>query len=181
MENYLSLKVTEEICLVHPELTSAEVIFNLIDSDREHLAEFLDFINTTTKVEDERDFLKMKLTGCAQGTDRMYLIAYQDEIVGCLDLHFINQEYKKAEIGYWIHSTATRKGIVSQCVKTVLRIAFEDLSLNKVILRADVENMGSNGVAMSCGFTLEGTERAAVFFRERFHDMNVYSILKSEF
>ncbi|MDT2815312.1 hypothetical protein P7H75_10655 [Vagococcus carniphilus] len=98
MLHFLALPVTEEISFVQPTLEQAEAIFNAIDNDRKHLGEFLDFIDTTKSIADEVAFLKMKITGEANGTDRLFLIYYQDQLAGSIDLHFIDQKIKKQKL-----------------------------------------------------------------------------------
>lgn len=63
MKDRLTLPVAENIFFVQPTIQMAEELFNLVDSDRKHLGEFLDFVELTKSVEDEADFLKMKITG----------------------------------------------------------------------------------------------------------------------
>lgn len=181
MLHFLALPVTEEISFVQPTLEQAEAIFNAVDNDRKHLGEFLDFIDTTKSIADEVDFLKMKITGEANGTDRLFLIYYHDQLAGSIDLHFIDQKNKKAEIGYWIYSGFANKGIVSASVRKICEIAFNDLHLNKLTLIADTENIASNKVAQKCGFTFVATDKEDVVRYGKFHDMNRYCLLKQDY
>ncbi len=181
MTHYLSLPVTEHILLVQPTLDIAENLFALVDSDREHLSEFLEFIDATKEIADEHTFLKMKLIGEANGEDRLFLIYYDEQLAGTIDLHFIDQKNKKAEIGYWLHSKFANKGIASKTVLKICDIAFEDLNLNKLTIIADTENIASNKVAQKCGFIFVATDREDVVRYGEFRDMNRYCLLKNEF
>ena len=181
MKHYFTLPINTHTALVYPTLAMAKEIFDLIDSDREKLGQFLDFVPVTKEIKDEEAFLKMKLTGVANGTDLLYLISYQGKLVGTIDLHFVDHKNKKAEIGYWIHSSVAGKGLTSLAVQTICQIGFEDLGLNKLIIRADTENIGSNRVAQKCGFSLVGTDQSDLFMYDEFRDLNQYALLKAEF
>lgn len=181
MKNYFTLAIDEQITLIQPMFSMAEKLYELVDQDREHLRRFLDFVDITTKVEDETNYLKMKLTGYVEGTDCLFLIGYEGEIVGSIDIHFINQQANRGEIGYMISSSYTNKGIVTKCVKKVCEIAFEELGLNKLALMADVENLPSNKVAQKAGFSLVGTLKEEILMYEQYRDLNRYELLKSEF
>lgn len=181
MSYYLSLPVTDDIALVQPTLNMSEAIFSLLDSDRQHLGTFLDFVDLTNKLEDETAYLKMKLTGVANGTDYLFLIHYKGQLAGTIDLHFIDTKNKKAEIGYWIHSSFANLGITTLAVHKVCEFGFDHLGLNKLTIVADTENQPSNKVAIKSGFTLISTEKEDVFIHGAFRDMNRYSLLKSNF
>lgn len=181
MTHYFKLSVSDCVSLVQPTIQMAEPVFNLLDSDREHIGKFLDFIPLTNKVEDEENYLKMKLTGVANGTDALYLIYYQDELAGTIDLHFIDQTHKKAEIGYWIHSSFINKGITSLAVNKICQIAFDNFNLNKLTIIADVENIASNKVAQKAGFSFVATDKEDIIMNGQYRDMNRYILLRKDF
>ena len=181
MKHRLTLPVTENIFFVQPTIQVAEELFNLVDSDRAHLEEFLDFVKMTKTIEDETNFLKMKITGEAEGTDRLFLIYYQDQLAGTIDLHMIDQKNKRAEIGYWIHSSFAGKGIMTQAVHKITEIGFDDLGLNKLSIIAVAENIASNKVAQKSGYEFVATLKEEQLLYGEFRDINRYALLKKEF
>ncbi|MBM7690245.1 GNAT family N-acetyltransferase [Enterococcus ureilyticus] len=181
MKHYFYLEIDESLSLVQPTLSMAHELFEVIDSDRKHLRKFLDFVDTTTSFEQQEQYIKMKLEGYINETDRLFLIAFDQNIIGCIDLHFIDTNNKKAELGYWLHSSQTNKGIMSKVVKKVCAIAFEDMGLNKLSIRADTENKASNAVAVKNGFSFVGTDKSDIIMYDKFRDLNKYSLLKTDF
>ena len=181
MKHRLTLPVAENIFFVQPTIQMAEELFNLVDSDRKHLGEFLDFVELAKSVEDEADFLKMKITGEGLGTDRFFLIYYKDQLAGTIDLHMIDSKNKRAEIGYMIHSSFAGKGIMTKAVRKITEIAFDDLGLNKVSIIAIVENIASNKVAQKSGFEFVATLKEEQFLYGEFRDINRYALLKRDF
>lgn len=181
MKNYLSLPIDSKISLVQPTYEMANILFDLVDSDREHLRPFLDFVDEVTGPESQTDYIAMKLNGYIKGTDCLFLISCEEQLVGSIDLHFIDKVKRKAEIGYWLHSSQTGKGIMGKCVKKVCEIGFQNLDLNKISLFADVENTASNNVAKKAGFEFVATEKQDLVMYGEFRDMNKYSLLKSDF
>ena len=105
MKHYFHLPIDSKLSLVQPTVDMASTLFDLVDSDREHIRQFLDFVDVTKEPADEIKYINMKLSGQVKGTDRLFLISYEDKLVGSIDLHFIDSRNKKAEIGYWIHSS----------------------------------------------------------------------------
>ena len=181
MIEFFTLPLDEQLSLVQPTVKMAQVLFDLIDCDREHLRKFLNFIDGIQEVKDEENFLKLKLKGEAEGTDRLFLIAYKENIIGAIDFHVIDQVNHKAELGYWLSSQFCQQGMMTKVVNKVTQIGFEEMGLNKLSIITDIENYGSNRVAQNCNYTLVGTQREDQLVNGRYRDMNYYSILKSEF
>ena len=181
MKHYFHLPIDSKLSLVQPTVDMASTLFDLVDSDREHIRQFLDFVDVTKEPADEIKYINMKLSGQVKGMDRLFLFSYEDKLVGSIDLHFIDSRNKKAEIGYWIHSSQAKKGITTKSVKKVCQIAFEEMGLNKLTIVADTENIGSNAVAIKSGFSLVGTDKEDIIMYGDLRDMNKYSLLKSEF
>jgi RimJ/RimL family protein N-acetyltransferase len=63
------------------------------------------------------------------------------------------------EVGYWIRADETRKGLTTEAVCALVRVAFEVLGLERLDVRCGVDNIASAGVARKVGFVLEGTLR----------------------
>lgn len=181
MKNYFFLEIDESLALIQPTLSMAPTLFDVVDSDRDHLRIFLDFVDDSTTFESQEHYIKLKLNGYTNGTDRLFIIACNQKICGCIDLHYIDTNNKKAELGYWLHSSQTNKGIMTKVVKKVCEIAFDEMDLNKLSIRADTENKASNAVAIKNGFSFVGTDKAEVKMYNEFRDLNKYSLLKADF
>lgn len=177
---YFGLEIDDELRLVIPEYSMAEEVFNLVDSDREHLGAFLDFVETSVDASSQRDYFKMKMLGVANETDKLFFITLDDRIVGCIDLHNINMNVKKAEVGYWLHSAFTGRNIMSRAVEALRDYSFTILGLNKLSILADVDNTASNKVALKSGFLLVGVKHQDEIRNGEFRDMNEYELLKSD-
>lgn len=181
MSKYFHLPIGDGYSLVAAEITMAEDIFKLVDSNREHLRTFLDFVDASVDVTLQENYIKMKLQGSANGTDKLFFIASGDQLIGTIDLHAIHPTVKKAEIGYWVHTDYTKKGVTSKAVRALCQYAFDVLNLNKLTIMADVRNIGSNKVAQSCGFTFLGTHPQDALIYDEYQDMNEYYLLKESF
>lgn len=98
MEYQLAINVTPQIKLVQPELYMAEALYNTIKSNYQHLVTFLDFIQEDMTIEDEQQYLTMMLNHQAQNKGRLYLIYFEDELIGTIDLHKIQMQHKRRKL-----------------------------------------------------------------------------------
>ena len=76
--------------------------------------------------------------------------------VGSSGLHRINWSVPRFEIGYWCRSSRAGQGFVTETVRALSQLAFEDLGAARVEIRCDDRNVRSYRVAERCDFELEG-------------------------
>lgn len=86
------------------------------------------------------------------------------------------------EVGYWLRADARGRGLATRAVLLLVRWALAQPQVERVQLRAAVDNLASRRVAERAGFTLEGVLRSAHWsprLRRRL-DWALYSILPGE-
>lgn len=180
-KNYFKMHIEEDLYLVYPEIRMAKEGFALIDSDREHLGEFLDFIVNEKESINFENYLKMQLNQIAKNRGAFYFVAIEDKLIGCVELFEINYESNQAELGYWLHSDYTNKRIMSSVVKKICFFAFNNLQLNKLTIVSDTENSASSKVALNNGFKLVGVSKEDTVVHGEYRDMNYYQLFKRDF
>jgi RimJ/RimL family protein N-acetyltransferase len=86
------------------------------------------------------------------------------------------------EIGYWIRADARGGGVMTRALVLLSRAALARDEVERVQLRADVENVSSRRVAEKAGFRLEGVLRSAHWNARlgRRQDWALYSLLSSD-
>jgi ribosomal-protein-serine acetyltransferase len=77
---------------------------------------------------------------------------------GC-GINHINTSDNFANLGYWIRSTQTGKGIATTAASLVARFGIETLKLNRIEIVIAVENKASQRVATKVGAAREGILR----------------------
>jgi len=83
----------------------------------------------------------------------------EGELVGGSGLHRIDWALRKFEIGYWRKSGWEGRGLVTEAVRALSRLAFDSLDARRVEIRMDDDNTSSWRVAERAGFTLEALLR----------------------
>lgn len=80
-------------------------------------------------------------------------------MIGTVDLHTIDRDVPKCEIGYWLRTSHTGRGLAREAVAAVMDVARECLGAVRIEARCDVRNERSWRLAERLGFTLEGVAR----------------------
>ena len=175
-----TIKVDDDIELRPVKPASAQTIFNSIIASGDHLRRWLPFIENTKSVNDTRRFIKNTLKSSCPKKDLIFEISENRVFAGLISLKEVDRINGKAEIGYWLDVNMTGKGIMIRACRAITDYAFEELDLNRVCIKTAVGNKKSAAIPVNLGFYLEGTEREGEFLNDRFQDLLVYSMLKSE-
>lgn len=89
----------------------------------------------------------------------MILLKDTGAIIGGSGLHRIDWDVPKFEIGYWLHTSYTGHGYMTEAVEAIGNFAFETLGARRVEIRVDSNNYKSISIPKRLGFALEATLR----------------------
>jgi RimJ/RimL family protein N-acetyltransferase len=92
----------------------------------------------------------------------------------------LDLELRQGEIGYVVAPAARNRGIASRAVSLLTRWGFDELGLERIELRIDARNAGSERVAERAGFRKEGVLRSLAFKDGLRSDVGVWSRLQHD-
>ena len=111
-----------------------------------------------------------------------WAIHYQDEFVGMIGLHKMDDVYSRSyEVGYWLGEAHWGKGIATKALTAICQFAFELSNVNRVFAGVFAYNPGSAKVLEKVGFKKEGHFRQSVYKDGQYLDELRYGLLKSDF
>ncbi len=85
-----------------------------------------------------------------------------------------------AEIGYWVAPWARRRGVATEACRLLANAAFA-AEVERLVLSTQLENVASQRVALTAGFTREGVERGGGRNRDDSrHDRIVWARLRTD-
>ena len=177
MPDTTTLTVAPDLYLRPAAVADASALFGIINSERAYLREWLPFVDLTLQQTDTALYLQM-ITNST--TDKVFVIVYQEAIVGLIGFKSIDRYNKKLEIGYWLSEEQQGKGIMLRCCRRLLQYAFNELYMNRVQLKVGTGNYKSRKIPEKLGFTLEGIQRDGELLNGHHHDLEVFSLLKRE-
>jgi ribosomal-protein-serine acetyltransferase len=158
----------------------AEVLYNLVNQNREYLKEWLPWLDDTTEQKDVEEFTKSVVSQMAEGRGLTCVVVFQDNIVGVVSYNSIEPSTKTGYIGYWLDKDHNGKGIMTKSVDKLIEIGFRELGLRKVEISCAVDNTKSRSIPERLGFKKEGVIRNAENLYGRYVDHVVYGLMKNE-
>jgi ribosomal-protein-serine acetyltransferase len=154
-----------------------EILFALVDRNRERLHRWMPWEPMTRKPSDTRNFIERAL---ASETDREANGIWIDgRLVGMIGMR-VDVADGKGEFGYWIDAEVEGRGVVTRASERMLAFAFDELGLHRVELQAASTNTRSLAVADRLGMTREGISRESQRDPEGHHDMVRFGLLADE-
>jgi ribosomal-protein-serine acetyltransferase len=175
-----SYKIDEETEIRLLAERHAERMFALTEENREHLREWLPWVDNTKSVEDTREFIKGALEQFAANEGFSAGLYYKGELAGAIGYHKFDWQNRKAEIGYWISARFQGKGIITRAARAMVDHTFNELGLNRVEIRCAEGNRKSRAIAERLGFRQEGVLRESMLLYDRYLDIVIYGMLKEE-
>ncbi len=174
------LKINEDLSLKLIAPNDAIEIFDLTDTNREYLKTWLPWLNGTLTSDSTVQFIQSCMNSYAQKIAMTFSVLYCGKIVGVASYNSLDWTNKSATIGYWLGENHQGKGLMTKVVTTLTNYAFKELKLNRVEIRAAVQNKKNRRIPEKLGFRNEGCIREAEWLYDHYVDHVIYSKLASD-
>ena len=92
----------------------------------------------------------------------------------------INKANRFANLGYWVRTSATGRGVAPSAVRLVTEYAFRETDLVRLEIVCAVRNIRSQRVAEKAGAVREGVLRSRLLLPTGHSDAVMYSLLRPE-
>ncbi|MDB5281099.1 MAG: acetyltransferase, family [Bacteroidota bacterium] len=144
--------------------TDAAILKKSIDESLEHLKPWMPWAwHEPELLEAKAERVKKFKDKFYSGEDYMFGVFNLDETVllGSSGLHTRREESAR-EIGYWVHKDYINKGIATEIVCALTKVAFDIELLNRLEIRCDTNNTASAKVSEKCGYVLKEILKGAM-------------------
>lgn len=149
-------------------LRSDESVMKYIDKEREK------------SVEETEEHIKRLEAMINENNGLVWAIALKNNpapLIGSVCLWKFQLEHYRAEIGYVLHPGFWRKGYMKEAIHAVVQYGFNKLNFHSIEAMINPENIASAAVLESVGFKREAFLKENYFFRGKFLDTAIYSLL----
>lgn len=127
------------------------------------------------------EYLSSVLTR-STGDSHLFALEHREthRVLGGCSIRNLDRRNSHAEMGYALARAYWNQGYATEAVRAVIAFGFRELDLNRVEAKCVPQHTASWRVMHKAGMTYEGILRQAEFFKGKFQDLAVYSILRSE-
>ncbi len=103
-----------------------------------------------------------------------------DLVIGTCTLHRIDQQHRRAELGYILRRDLWGRGLAHEALTALLNHAFGAMGLHRLEADIDPRNAASIRSVERLGFKLEGRLRERYFLAGEIQDSVIYGLLAPE-
>jgi len=168
---------TQRLLLRSIEKTDApEILF--LRSD-ETVMQYIDREKTKT-LEEAEEFINKIKTAAETNEGIMWAIALIDRpdiLIGTIGFWRLIKQHYRAEVGYMLHPNHWNKAIMQEALQAAIKYGFESMKLHSIEAHINPDNIASGVLLEKCGFTREAYFKEDFYFRGKFIDSAVYSLL----
>lgn len=175
------MKVSDNIELRLLGLEHSDGLFALVDANREHLRQWLPWLDMNRSAKDTESFIRSVIAQRESGKGPQYAVFYDRTLCGVCGFHPLDTSNNIGGIGYWLGAAYSGKGIMTQAVKALLELGFHEYHLNRIEIACATGNHRSRAIPERLRFEFEGVLREREHLYGKYVDNAIYSMLASEY
>lgn len=133
-------------------------------------------------VKESTDFVLSRQSDWDQGEHYSFVIEDREtgQFLGGAGLNFVNPIHNLANLGYWVRTAATGRGVASAAVRLVARFGLQELGFSRIEILAAVGNVASQRVADKAGARREGVLRKRLQLHGQALDAVLFSLVAED-
>ena len=173
--------LTERFLIRRHSTSDEKLLFHAARESIAEVFEFLPWCHPDYQINEASEWLSSIKPNWRDGSAYNFGIFSKDETVfhgGCgvtkIDEHPI------ANLGYWIKTSSTGKGIATEATIGLAHFCTESLGLQRIEIIMSVRNAASKAVAEASGAQFEGRARNRLRLHGKRHDALIYSITPTD-
>jgi len=113
--------------------------------------------------------------------DHRRTIEYKGELCGLIGLHAKEDVYaNNMEIGYWLGESFWGQGIMTEAIRQITTIGFNELACHRIYAGVFSYNEGSKRALVKNDFRLEGVFKESIYKNGKYWDEYRYALLKED-
>lgn len=167
------------LALRFPELRDSDAVYAAVRESIEDLHRWMSWCHTDYSMADAAQWISGQAEARGNGLAFEFVITDgQGRVLGGCGVNQINKAYRIANLGYWVRSSETGRGVATRAAKEIAGWAFANTDLQRLEIVVAVGNVASQAVAEKAGALREGVLRSRLLIHGKFHDAVMLSLIR---
>ena len=156
-----------------------DLLFEAARESTNQMFAWMSWCHPNYTLEESESFVLSREVAWNQKTEYDFAVfdVESEQFLGGVGLNQFNRDHNFANLGYWVRSGQTRRGIATAATVLAAQFGFEDLGLYRIEIVAAVGNTASQRVAEKAKAEREGVLRGRLLLHNRPHDAVMYSLV----
>jgi len=177
------IRLTDGSVLLEPYRSGdVECLYQAVRESIAELSVWMPWCHADYSIEESRTWVESRAEAWEKGTEYDFVItdAKDGSFLGACSLNHINHNSRIANIGYWVRTSWTKRGVASAAVRLLAQFGLGKLKLNRIEIMVAVGNKTSQRVAEKVGARQEGILRNRIVVRDRVYDAVMFSLIPED-
>lgn len=179
----MNIELTDGTILLRPwREDEIDALYEIVLESYAELSPWMPWCHANYQREDSATFILSREEAEKNETDYSFAIIEPETnlLIGSVGINQINRLYRMANLGYWVRTSRTGRGVALRATLLAARFAFEQLKFERIEIMAAVGNLASQRVAEKAGAVREGILRRRLWVGEQPHDAVLFSLLAED-
>ncbi len=165
---------TSRLILRRPDLADAAGLHEAVAASFAELSRWMPWARGSYSIDDAQQFCAHAKGSFDAGVHFLIRLPEDGTIIGSAELTTIDEEVPSFEIGYWIQTSYSGFGYITEAAHALTSFAFEKLGSNRVQIRIDTKNHRSWAIPKRLGYELEATHSS--YSRDNLGELAAYRV-----
>jgi ribosomal-protein-serine acetyltransferase len=168
------------VCSIRPyEPDDAQTLWAAARESVREVHRWLPWCHPEYSMAEAEEWIRSRAPLAAKGREYTFaIVGTEGRFLGGCGLNQINRIHRFGNLGYWVRTSATRRGVASQAVRQVADFAFGNTDLVRLEIVCAVGNDASQRVAERAGAVREGVLRHRLQLHGQSVDAVMYSLVR---
>jgi len=162
------------------ERADADAVLAAVLESMAELSSWMPWCHPEYSLSDAAKWIQVTREGHASGAMYDFAILSDDQYCGGCGINHIDRLDGVANLGYWVRSSATGRGVAPAAVTRLVEWTFGTTSLNRLEVVVAVGNSRSQRVAEKAGATRDAVLKKRIIVQGKPSDAILYSFVRSE-
>ncbi len=154
--------LTQRLLIRPPKIGDEKALNEAIVESHEQLKVFMAWAKICPSLIDSAQQVRISVKNWVHKKEQepwlpLYIFDKQSsEFIGATGFHHQNWEIPSVETGYWIRTSKSGFGLMTEAIKALTLYAFEVLGVKRMAITCDADNLQSRKIPERLGYDLEG-------------------------
>jgi RimJ/RimL family protein N-acetyltransferase len=177
-------ELTDGNILIRPYSTAdTRAVYEAVRESIKEISAWMGWCHADYAIEETSAFIESRAE--ARESDREYTFGIFDARTGAFlggtGLSFVNRVHNCANLGYWVRSSCTGRGVASAAARLVARFGLESCGFQRIEILAALGNLPSQRAAEKAGALREAVLRKRLLVKGQPQDAVLYSLVAEDF
>lgn len=157
------MPITTDRLIIRPtQATDGKMINDAVLESFSELHYYMDWAKEKPRLEESEEYAALAAENwMSKKNDEPYLQLIildkmTEQLIGATSYHHYNWTIPSVETGYWIRTSQSGKGFMTEAINAITQYAFKQLKVKRIAITCDPDNIKSKHIPERLGYTLEG-------------------------